>query len=64
VLAYHVDFVFVEFDPEECPTDCPRPCEVICPAEAISFKLVPEINESGTSTSCSKLEVLLGSLVD
>ncbi|XP_078161522.1 uncharacterized protein LOC144556901 isoform X1 [Carex rostrata] len=45
-----------EFDPEECPTDCPRPCQAICPAEAISLKLVQEINGTGTSTSCSKLE--------
>jgi Fe-S-cluster-containing hydrogenase component 2 len=26
-----------EFDAAQCPTDCPRPCERICPADAISF---------------------------
>lgn len=24
-----------EFDATQCPSDCPRPCEAICPAEAI-----------------------------
>jgi Fe-S-cluster-containing hydrogenase component 2 len=27
-----------EFDPELCPADCPRPCETICPAQAIVFQ--------------------------
>jgi len=26
-----------EFDPTSCPSDCPRPCESICPARAIAF---------------------------
>ncbi len=26
-----------EFDPAICPPGCPRPCEAICPAEAIEF---------------------------
>jgi Fe-S-cluster-containing hydrogenase component 2 len=26
-----------QFDVTRCPTDCPRPCETICPAQAISF---------------------------
>ncbi len=25
------------FDPQVCPTDCPRPCVTICPADAIAF---------------------------
>ena len=25
------------FDPTSCPPDCPRPCETICPAQAIAF---------------------------
>lgn len=25
------------FDPDCCPVDCPRPCEAICPAQAIVF---------------------------
>ncbi|XP_031268435.1 uncharacterized protein LOC116126893 isoform X2 [Pistacia vera] len=24
-----------EFDPEDCPLDCTRPCEIVCPADAI-----------------------------
>ncbi|GJY46223.1 ABC transporter ABCE, iron-sulfur binding protein LdpA [Tanacetum coccineum] len=27
-----------EFDPDDCPVDCSRPCEKICPANAISFQ--------------------------
>lgn len=26
-----------QFDITRCPTNCPRPCETICPAQAISF---------------------------
>lgn len=26
-----------EFDPQKCPTDCHRPCEMVCPAHAIAF---------------------------
>ncbi|AKG23598.1 circadian clock protein LdpA [Calothrix sp. 336/3] len=26
-----------EFDPEQCPPDCHRPCEKVCPAQAIEF---------------------------
>ena len=28
------------FDPAICPSDCPRPCETICPAQAIAFTSV------------------------
>jgi len=34
------------FDPAECPPDCPRPCETICPAYAI-----PPLQPAGVSTS-------------
>lgn len=27
-----------EFDSSECPSTCPRPCEKVCPAQAIVFK--------------------------
>ena len=27
-----------EFDSTQCPSDCPRPCERICPAQAIAFQ--------------------------
>ena len=26
-----------EFDPSKCPVDCPRPCQAVCPADAIDF---------------------------
>ncbi|EYU29661.1 hypothetical protein ABFS82_07G005800 [Erythranthe guttata] len=26
-----------EFDPDDCPIDCSRPCENVCPADAISY---------------------------
>ncbi|EEF43092.1 uncharacterized protein LOC8258818 [Ricinus communis] len=29
-----------EFDPEDCPLDCLRPCENVCPANAISLEEV------------------------
>ncbi|XP_022749055.1 uncharacterized protein LOC111298593 [Durio zibethinus] len=38
-----------EFDPENCPSNCSRPCEIVCPANAISFE-----REKST------VEVLLG----
>ena len=31
-----------EFDPEMCPADCSRPCEQICPAQAIVFQKASE----------------------
>lgn len=30
-------FTSSEFDPVECPVDCSRPCENVCPAGAILF---------------------------
>ncbi|XP_021831077.1 uncharacterized protein LOC110771138 [Prunus avium] len=27
-----------EFDPEDCPLDCSKPCERVCPADAISLE--------------------------
>ncbi len=33
-----------QFDPRHCPADCPRPCETICPAQAIA--LPPDLNSS------------------
>ncbi|XP_062181284.1 uncharacterized protein LOC133885573 isoform X2 [Phragmites australis] len=29
-----------EFDPEDCPPDCSRPCEKVCPADAISLESI------------------------
>lgn len=29
--------MFLEFNPDDCPMDCSRPCENICPANAISY---------------------------
>jgi Fe-S-cluster-containing hydrogenase component 2 len=31
-----------EFNPSECPPDCHRPCEKICPAQAIAFNRIDE----------------------
>jgi Fe-S-cluster-containing hydrogenase component 2 len=31
-----------EFNPDVCPVDCPRPCEKICPAQAIVFQNASE----------------------
>ncbi len=31
-----------EFDSTQCPKDCPRPCEQICPVEAIKFHNIAE----------------------
>lgn len=35
-----------EFDPQLCPADCPRPCEKICPAQAIVFQTA-NLNTAG-----------------
>ncbi|NET31833.1 MAG: 4Fe-4S ferredoxin [Cyanothece sp. SIO1E1] len=40
----------VEFDPNACPPDCSRPCERICPAQAIVFNR-PEDRFSGVVDS-------------
>lgn len=39
-----------EFNPSQCPPDCTRPCEKICPADAIAFHL-PGDNFSGVIDS-------------
>ncbi|MBE9198281.1 MULTISPECIES: LdpA C-terminal domain-containing domain [unclassified Nodularia (in: cyanobacteria)] len=31
-----------EFNSTECPADCPRPCETICPAQAIAFNRIDD----------------------
>lgn len=41
-----------EFDPENCPLDCSRPCESVCPANAIFFE-----RERSRSRSRSRAEV-------
>ena len=46
----------VTFDPERCPPDCHRPCEPICPAQAIVFSanssssLAPALTPPQSST--------------
>ncbi|BAU62948.1 4Fe-4S ferredoxin iron-sulfur binding domain protein [Stanieria sp. NIES-3757] len=30
-----------EFDSTNCPAECPRPCEIVCPAKAITFAETP-----------------------
>eukprot|EP00252_Welwitschia_mirabilis_P019814 TRINITY_DN4695_c0_g1_i2.p2 TRINITY_DN4695_c0_g1~~TRINITY_DN4695_c0_g1_i2.p2 ORF type:complete len:109 (-),score=16.37 TRINITY_DN4695_c0_g1_i2:23-349(-) len=32
-----VHFRKAYFNPEDCPVDCSRPCERVCPADAIRF---------------------------
>jgi Fe-S-cluster-containing hydrogenase component 2 len=32
-----------EFNPQDCPPDCSRPCEKICPAQAIVFNSLKKI---------------------
>lgn len=32
-----------QFDPQLCPVDCPRPCQQICPTEAINFNPVESL---------------------
>ena len=36
-----------EFNRADCPTNCPRPCESICPAQAIVFSSAPSALFSG-----------------
>ncbi len=38
-----------EFNPELCPADCPRPCEKICPAQAIVFQTTSHLKQSESS---------------
>ncbi|XP_011100763.1 uncharacterized protein LOC105178888 isoform X2 [Sesamum indicum] len=36
-----------EFDPDDCPTDCSRPCENVCPADAISHSGKAGVSKGG-----------------
>lgn len=38
-----------QFDSAHCPDDCPRPCERICPAQAIAFR--PDLADAGVIDS-------------
>ncbi|MBE9208333.1 4Fe-4S binding protein [Nostoc sp. LEGE 06077] len=38
-----------EFDALQCPADCPRPCERVCPAQAIAFQRTQD-NFSGVES--------------
>lgn len=40
-----------EFNPNQCPADCPRPCEQVCPASAIAFHL-PDNNSGVIDSRC------------
>jgi Fe-S-cluster-containing hydrogenase component 2 len=40
-----------EFDPAVCPPNCPRPCEKICPAEAIAFPQSTTFNNSSSNSN-------------
>ncbi|KAJ7955236.1 4Fe-4S ferredoxin, iron-sulfur binding [Quillaja saponaria] len=50
-----------EFDPEDCPVDCSRPCENVCPANAILFKGKSTLEASHGTTD--KPRVLKGGVV-
>ncbi|XP_042503611.1 uncharacterized protein LOC122080818 isoform X2 [Macadamia integrifolia] len=46
-----------EFDPEDCPPDCSRPCEMVCPANAISLELLPrEDGSTHGKAACGKFQ--------
>ncbi|XP_057756930.1 uncharacterized protein LOC130976172 isoform X1 [Arachis stenosperma] len=49
-----------EFDPEDCPADCSRPCEIVCPANAISFL---GKSASGTSSNTELPRVLMDGVI-
>ncbi|KAK3188682.1 hypothetical protein Dsin_028243 [Dipteronia sinensis] len=40
-----------EFDPEDCPLDCSRPCEKVCPADAILLEGKKSTAEVSHSTN-------------
>ncbi|XP_057486294.1 uncharacterized protein LOC130772469 isoform X2 [Actinidia eriantha] len=39
-----------EFDPNDCPLDCSRPCEIVCPADAISLEATTSVLKGGVIT--------------
>lgn len=45
-----------EFDPEDCPPNCSKPCEKVCPADAISLKRVMVGEHAQSDPICDKLE--------
>ncbi|PHV61889.1 circadian clock protein LdpA [Cyanobacterium aponinum] len=42
------------FNPNLCPTDCPRPCESICPADAITFSSIYRGVKSDLCYGCGR----------
>ncbi|XP_050239795.1 uncharacterized protein LOC126688905 isoform X5 [Quercus robur] len=50
-----------EFDPEDCPLDCSRPCEIVCPASAISLNEGNSTLEVSDGTNASR--VLKGGVI-
>lgn len=48
----HEDLHFrkAQFDPDDCPLDCSRPCENVCPANAISLAGTLHASEHGVVT--------------
>jgi len=47
-----VHFRKAEFDPGLCPPECPRPCQKICPAQAIVFQNTNESFSGVIDSSC------------
>ncbi|KAK6930276.1 Iron-sulfur binding protein LdpA, C-terminal [Dillenia turbinata] len=59
--AEDLHFRKAEFDPSDCPLDCSRPCENVCPANAISLK--EENFTTKFALSIGKGSVLKGGVV-
>ena len=41
-----------QFNPDLCPADCPRPCETICPTQAIVFQDTSEVSSGVMEQRC------------
>ncbi|KAH6769583.1 hypothetical protein C2S52_014386 [Perilla frutescens var. hirtella] len=41
-----------EFDPDDCPPDCSRPCENVCPADAISNSSIAGLSKGVLAERC------------
>jgi len=52
------------FDPTACPIDCPRPCETICPAQAIVFDRARAVAQSHPSLLPAKHSLPFSGVID
>ncbi|XP_057852352.2 uncharacterized protein LOC131062658 isoform X2 [Cryptomeria japonica] len=51
-----IHFRKAQFDPEDCPIDCSRPCERVCPADAIKFESSIHYNDVPLNSSSAKFQ--------